>query len=271
MKKGDEILDGFPQDVIAKLVAYLSGSLSADQRELFEARILEHEFFSQQIEEAQFALLEAYAEGSLPREVHEHLTPWASSSDYARQHIAISRSLERISSSSSLRGVRNRTVWLLAIAACLLLAAFSPMFLQRHSAPSVVAKLEPQRGATPAPAPPENTILLIAERLRGANSSTLSLETYQIREDSPLRLQIVLPSSRLSSSYSVVVRSDRNNKLMAQFAPVKVQGLAGTPYVEVVLPPHTLPSGEYTADVRSPADLFHLRFRTADLPIPSLH
>jgi hypothetical protein len=265
MKQGEEILDGFPQDVTEQLVAYLSRDLSADQREAFETRILEDEFFSQQIEEAQSALLEAYAEGSLPREVRERLTPWASSSSYARQHIAISRSLERISSSSPRRGARNGTVWLFAIAACLLLAAISTMFVRRHTAPSLVAKLEPQHRPAPAPAPPENTILLIAERLRGASPSAPSVETYRIREDSPLRLQIVLPSSRLSSSYSVVVRSDQDSKLMVKFATVKVQGPAQASYVEVVLPPHSLISGEYIADVRAPGDLFHLRFRVAGL------
>jgi hypothetical protein len=139
------------------------------------------------------------------------------------------------------------------------------MFVRRHSAPSLVAKLEPHHRPALAPAPPENTILVIAERLRGAKSSAQSPETYRIREDSPLRLQIVLPSSRLSNSYSVIVRSDQNSTLMAQFATVNVQGPAEAPYVEIVLPPHTLPSGEYITDVRTQGDLFRLRFRIADL------
>jgi hypothetical protein len=260
MKQGEEILDGFPQDVNEKLVAYLSRDLSANQREAFENRILEDEFFSQQIEEAQFALLEAYAEGSLPPEVHERLTPWAASSNYAREHLSITRRLKKLSSPSAHRRVRSATLWLFAAAACLLFAALPWVFLRRHPSPPNVAKLEPQHVPAPAATTP-NTILLVAERLRGAGPPVQPLETFPIEGSIPLRLQIVLPASHSSNTYSVVVRHITNSRPVARFAGIKTQGPAQTPHIEVILPAHTLQSGEYMADVETPGDLFHVPFR----------
>lgn len=261
MKQGENTLDGFPQDVTETLIAYLSRDLSVDRREAFEARILEDEFFSQQIEQATVALLDAYTDGSLPRELHKRLTPWVSKSGYGRQHIAVNRSLQQMSSRSARRGSR-KTIWTLAVAACLLLAAVPMVLVRRHTAPSLVAKLEPKPGPAKALAPSETTILLVAQRLRSAEPHVQSPGSYRIRRDFPVRLQIVLPSSRLRDSYSVTIRSSNSKTLIAQFAAVRVQGPTEAPYVEIVLPPNTLASAEYTADVYAPDDVFRLQFST---------
>lgn len=261
MKQGDEILDGFPQDVTAQLIAYLSGDLSVDQREAFEARVLEDEFFSQRVEEARFALLEAYAEGSLPRNIHERIAPWAASTDYARQYLGITRSLERLSSATQRRGMRSGTFWLIAIAVGLFLAVVSSTFLRLRTVPTpTVAKLEARHRQLPLPATQDNIILLVAQRLRGAGPSAEPPATYRIHAGTPLRIQIILPASYTSNTYSVVVKDQPNSAPVARFTGVNVQGPIQARYVEVNLPAHTLQSGKYLADVDAPGDHYDVAF-----------
>jgi anti-sigma-K factor RskA len=259
MSKGDFILDGSPQDARATLIAYITRTLSWEERERFERRVLEDDFFSRQIEEAQFALVEEYLTGSLPQPLHHDVAAWIASSEHWTRHAEITRSLVKLSSFSPSRHTLRRV--LVGIAAVICVAAgiaYSWLHLRKpSSAAQTVAKVEVSRENTSTH--PPDTVLLVAERLRSAEPADRRPPVYQVHSGVPVRLQVVLPASHANHDYAVAIRQNGTGIVM-NFSGAKVQGPAQAPFLELILPPNTLKAGEYAAVITAPNDSYTVRF-----------
>src|ERR1700744_2763554 len=119
------------QKVRNALLAYIGGALSADDRETFDRRLLENEEFSRQVEEAEFELVEAYADRTLPAEERAIVGPWITGSPKRHGKAAITAALRaRAIEASKIHIVKRRvvSVWLWAgVAACIALLATLPL------------------------------------------------------------------------------------------------------------------------------------------------
>jgi hypothetical protein len=258
MSRGDFTLDGSPQDARATLIAYITHTLSPEERESFERSVLDDDFFSGQIGDAEFVLVDEYVAGSLPEPLRHAVAAWVASSEHWSRHAEITRSLVKVS--SSLRGRHFRRV-LVGIAAVVCVAAGIAYSLLRPqkpgSAAQTVAKAEVS--GEHIQAPPPDTILLVAERLRSAGAADRKALVYQVHSGAPVRLQIVLPASHTNSDYAVAIRRSGTGMVM-NFPKATVRGPAQTSFLELILPPNTLKAGEYAADVSAPNDSYEVRF-----------
>lgn len=262
MNKGELTLDGIPHDVTTKVLDYLGDSLSAEERDAFEARLLGDELFSRQVEEAEFLLLEAHADGSLPGSVRERIADWIASSPSARRQVEITRALRRITAPGASRRAPHLLLWALAAAACIAAIAIFPILHRRHTAsPAVLtARNTPVVVSTP---PAEDTILLVAERLRGATQEAPSLLPYPVHPGRPVRLQIVIPSAHTGNLYALTVRREGDDKPVAQFDAIRARESSQAPFIEMMLAPDTLHPGSYVADLSAPSEHFEVAFGVA--------
>lgn len=263
MSKGDFHLDGSPQDARAMLIAYITGTLSPEERESFDRRVLEDEFFSQQIEELQFQLVDEYVAGSLPEPLRHAVGAWIASSEHWKQHAEITRALVKLSSSSADRRALRRVATTVA-AAIFVTAAITYSWVRLHrtnSAPRTVATVAVNAQHPAAHRP--DTVLLIAERLRSVTPSDTKPLVYRVHRDTPVRLQVVLPPSHTSNDYAVALRQEQTGQL-TNLPRTTVQGPTQAPFLELMLPPNTLKAGNYTAQVSAPNDSYQLRFQIAN-------
>jgi anti-sigma-K factor RskA len=259
MNKGDFILDGSPQDVRATLIAYITKTLSSEERERFERRVLEDDFFSRQIEEAQFALVEEYLTGSLPQPLHHDVAAWVASSEHWTRHAEITRSLVKLSSSSRSRHTFRRVLVGIAAVVCVAAGIASSWLHLRKpgSAVQTVAKVEVS--SENSPTHPPDTVLLVAERLRSAEPVDRKPLVYRVHSGVPVRLQVILPASHTNPHYAVAIRQNGTGIVM-NFSEATVRGPAQAPFLELILPPNTLKAGEYAADISAPNDSYAVRF-----------
>jgi hypothetical protein len=262
VKNGVIVLDDRHQDVAEQLLAYLGKELSPEDRDAFERRQLTDELFSAQVENARFLLLESYSEGSLEPEAERQIRNWVAQSPHAQTEVAIGRTLRQIAARKEPSRNLRRALWILVpLAACLLIAVLIPVFRnQRGSAPAVTMAVN-----HPAPSPvgpqPEQTIVLVAQRLRGGSPSPGS---YRLRPGLAARLQIVLPASHSADQYSVRVDRVGASAPVAQFAHIPVQGTTPALFVEIRLPLGALSMGNYTVAVTAPGDSFRIAFRIVE-------
>jgi len=262
MNKGEPILDSIPQDIGTLLIDYVSNALSADERDAFEKRLLEDEFFHRKVEEAEFLLLEAYAEGALPAPVHDRVAAWVASSPHHRRQVEITRSLRRLSAADK-TGPSSSRLRLWAVAAAVGIAAVSlfPLLLRRHTPPPAL-QLTATNSVAPLPLTArEDTILLVAERLRGAKPAEPS--TFQVHAQSAVRLQIIIRSAHATDVYAMDLRGDGTSAPAMHFNALKLQGTPTARFLEVTIPPHTLEPGSYVAEITAPSERFSIPFRAA--------
>jgi|GEM_PF-6528316 len=264
MSKGEHILHHVPDDVTAKLLSYLGGELSATDTQAFETRLLEDEFFSRQIEEAGFLLAEACADGSLSGKARDHVATWIASSPHSQRHVRITQSLHRLSAPQQSRNLPARWLWATAAAACIALFALLPLLHRHHANPPANLTADSTPNAIPAavrPSAPPDTILLVAEQLRGAAHSRPAMETYSVHAAAPVRIQIVIPSAHPGSVYSASVHQAGVTKPAARADNIHVQTTSGSAVAEMMLPPQSLKPGEYSLDLTAPGERFEMFFR----------
>jgi len=241
------------------LLAYIDGTMPADERELFERRLLEEDEFSEQIALAEQDLLDDYAAGTLSVEQKDNLDSWVLSSDRRREHVRLTRAL-LLRSQLLARKSRIR-YWPLAaaVAACMLISTGVVWLYPRHHPPiAVTADVHSSKPAIPIH---RDVILLNAERVRGATQEA----TYEIHAGSPISLQVVLPAKSNGTTFSLLIRSER--KLVE---PLRYEGLVqhqmgDLSYVEVALPARTLAAGHYTAQLTTPNGPLTALFRVVIL------
>jgi len=261
MNKGEPILDGIPQDIGNLLIDYVSNALSADERDAFETRLLEDEFFHRKVEEAEFLLLEAYAEDALPAPVHDRVAAWIASSPHHQRQVEITRSLRRLSAADKTSTVSRLRLWALAAAVGIAAVSLFPLLLRRHTPPPP-PQLTATNSVAPLPLPTrEDTILLVAERLRGAKPAEPS--TFQVHAQSAVRLQIIVRSAHATDVYAMDLRRDGASAPAMHFNALKLQGMPRSLFLEVTIPPHTLEPGSYVAEITAPGERFSIPFRAA--------
>jgi anti-sigma factor RsiW len=263
MKNGAFILDDIPQELIERLLAYLDRELSAEEREKFEQRLLTDEQFSSQVESARILLLVSYANGSLEPAIESRMRNWVATSPSAQKEVAIEKALRRI---ATRRAPSRRLPWslwaLVPLAACLLIAIFFPALRNRQAPGPVVTTARNHPSPTIAMPQAEQTILLVAQRLRGNSPAPAE---YHLYSGKPVRLQIVLPPSHSAKEYDVTLKRGSTSSSVVQFTKIPVQGTLPMPFLEIRLPEGALPVGSYSVAVTAPndslGDSFRLRFR----------
>jgi hypothetical protein len=252
------------QNVRSALLAYIGDALSTDDRETFDRRLFENEEFSRQVEEAEFELVEAYADRTLPAEERAIVGPWITRSPERHANAAITAALRaRAIEASTIHIVKRRvvSVWLWAgVAACIALLATLPLLHRKQPAPDVVAQLNPAPGVQQK-STGEDTILLQAQHLRAAGEDAKIPVIYRLRADAPTRIQIIVPSAAPRDLYSI----DLQPAARKTSSPVHWDGLPVTKknnlsYVEFLLPAGSLPKGRYEGVLYSPSATYQLQF-----------
>jgi anti-sigma factor RsiW len=239
-----------------KLLHYVSGIMSASDREAFEQRLIEDEEFSNAVEADEFDLVDDYAAGVLPHAERKQISAWIEASPERRARVLIARELHRSSSNPQKSGF-SWIWWAAGLAACLTLAAVLPFLRQPQPPPppaSVATVTEP------ATSIPTDTILLAAERMRGSRSRNPA-NTYTVHTGSPTHLQIMIPPSARDSDYMISLQGNApGSRSPLQFAGVRPQGDTNAPYLELTLPPGTLFFDHYTLELNSPTGSYRLSF-----------
>jgi hypothetical protein len=228
--------------------------------------LLEDEEFSRQVEEAEFALVEDYADGTLPAEELAIVSPWITGSPERRSKAAITAALRASAINASTIHIATRRIvpvwfWAFAAAACIALLATLPLLRRKQPEPVIVAQLSPPPVAQPQSIG-EDTILLEAQHLRGADESPRNPVNYVLHADAPTRIQIIVPSSAPRGQYSVDLRQAPAQRTSA---PVHLDGLPVTQknnlsYVEFVLPAGSLSEGLYESDLQLAGTTYRVRF-----------
>jgi hypothetical protein len=151
---------------------------------------------------------------------------------------------------------------MLATAACILIAVGVTQFLAKRpienasttilQAPATHA-VAPSDGAHSVPSVPINqqTILLVAERLRGEQQIT----THHIRPDVPVQIQVLLPQQTAHAGYTLTVSSlDDTRHVLVEQKHLQAQLTKGQPYLSIMFAPGSLPAGRYRAYVNRGGD-----------------
>ena len=115
---------------------------------------------------------------------------------------------------------------------------------------------------------PLDTILLAAERLRGADTPRQP-PVFQIHAEDAIRLQVLLPASSAAKAYAVMVRSsDAAGTPPLQFTNVAPNVTGGSGFIQVLLPPHSLHARSQEVEIDSPQSKYKVRFDLQILPAP---
>ncbi|MGB9414737.1 MAG: hypothetical protein WCB58_00350 [Acidobacteriaceae bacterium] len=242
-------------------IAYVSGTLAADERDDFEERLLKDEEFSQLTAVLEEDVLDDYAAGSLTSAEQKSLRPWIMASARRREHVQVTRLLLQ---NSRPRLQTRKPVWLwLTAAACVISAA---LLFVRHRVPSAMttASSKPVQVSSPAISPKANVILLVAERLRG--SATQKESAYVVRPEAATHIQVLLPGAENGMRYTLLLRptdADRSQPDLVRVDGLAAQNASGERYIETTLPPGHLSPGIYLAEVRSRDGSFAVRFRVS--------
>jgi len=231
--------------------------MSVNEREAFELRLIEEDDFSDLIETVEFDLVEDFAAGVLPLAEHEQIALWIKASPERSARVLLAQTLHQ----SSSKRRRSATLWIwwtAALSACVILTISLLLLRRPQPAPSTLAS---SQVATHAPfTPRQDTILLIAERLRGGNIG--SATSYPLHADSSVRLQIMVPPSDGRTPYSATLQGNEpGGASLLHISGITPRGDASAPYLELTLPPRSLPSGKYMLELRSRTDNYQLSFR----------
>jgi hypothetical protein len=265
----DGTLEIHSQNVRSALLAYIGNTLSVSDRETFDRRLLEDEEFSRQVDEAEFQLVEAYADRTLAPDERAIVDAWITRSPQRHARAAITAALRASAiEASTLHLARRRAgpvwIWAVAVAACVALLATLPWLHRKPPAPAVVARLNPAPNLQPK-ATGEDTILLKAQRLRAAGERPGIPVTYRLHVDRATRMQIIVPSAAPPGPYSVDLRQSTTQQAAA---PVHLQGLSvnrknSLSYVEFLLPADSLAKGTYELNLHSLGETYRIQFSVA--------
>lgn len=276
-----------PQRTVqATLLLYVTGALTEQEAEAFESRLLTNEEFASRVDAAEIDLLDDYAVGLFdPTAGEQPLSPtalqlleqWIEGSSVRREHVRLTRLLrsprpttrktvEVAEGQAVAPAARRRSLRLLglAAAACLLVVAGLLLLTQRRAAvpaPSVATAPHAPvpTGSSAHPARHEDVILLAAERLRGGQ--TQKPGSYLIHAGSPVRLQVLVPSSATHDVYSLSVRREHDRSPSAVFPGLTLKKEGDLQYVEAVLTAGELTSGMYIVKAQASGTLAEFQMK----------
>jgi hypothetical protein len=236
-------------DPRAIFLQYIRGRLPEAERARFEERLLEDQDFSDSSAACEQDLIDAYAMHQLDEEETRAMGLWIEASPARVERVAMARALLK---TPHRRSQRKQVGVVLAIAAALLAAA--TLYLvrvrmlhhgqdaARLSAANASQNQPPLSAARKEIRP--DIILITAERTRGEQKTA----TYQVHRESPIELQIVLPSETERSGYQLKLAplTDPSTILFEQ-KNLDMQSLSGQLYLTANLPSGSLPRGTYIA------------------------
>ena len=263
----------------SQLIAYLGETMPETQRDDFERRLLDEDAFSEEIYQAQQELLEDYADDALSSVHRKQLNSWVFSSSNRRRNVQLTADL-------LYRGRRAKRIamWLYAgvfAAIVLLFVGLRLMHPTRYfrratEVPAEHANLPmpdfaaPPSGAVSFDDPPRigssgassairpMIVRLVSERMHGDMQSSLP-SVFTIRADAPILLQILV-SSGSGCAYSVAIHAETAAVPDRHREHVACVTVEGAQFVDVDLPPGTLPPGAYLVRLSGPEGDLAVRF-----------
>jgi hypothetical protein len=233
------------------LLRYIAGRSTEFERAEFEERLLADQEFSDAAAVCEQELIDAYALQQLNADDMEGLRPWVEASPQRMQRVEIARAL-LLPRPQKIRA-KQRMAVILAIAACVLAAV--TLHVTHRPVQSV-----PQTSATnggqshgangPSVALPTDTksdvILLVAERTRGDQQ----IANYQVHRAAAVQLQVMLSGETAHSGYTLqVVPVEGPRHILLEKKALQAQSMNGQLYLNVTLPPGSLPPATYAASV----------------------
>ena len=251
------------------LLQYLLGELSPEKESAFQERFLSDEEFAQDLQEARYELLDAYAAKTLdPGQVDRvEKALLASPEQRAGLKFAVAmraREQRKIIPAPQSSFLRSWQFSLAAAACVLLLLAAGLVYRNKLTVLQPIAEIENgQPTAAPAnapanpapspstPLPPTNqnpeevyAVILSPELVRGVESDRTIAIPAQARI---LDLQIVIEGKE--SKYYVVELSSSNHAFVKQFDKVSPAQTGDTRYLDVRVPAGALNPGTYNVRV----------------------
>ncbi len=240
------------------LLRYIAADLTADERAIFEERLLTDQDFSDAIAAYEQDLIDAYALGSLTAEEARSIPTWIEASPRRMQRVNMARAF-LIRRPQKIRRKQYVTITL-AAAACVLaavgvtLSLTSKSMRQNSTIVSSGTMAAVQKGMPDTP--PGNTakpevILLVAERTRGQQQIT----THQLHSGAPVQLQILLAGETARSGYLLKIHFLGEDKhVLPEYKDLNAESVGGQLYIKVDLLPGSLSQGTYRAFVSRGGD-----------------
>jgi hypothetical protein len=240
---------------------YITGRLPEDDQARFEEQLLEDQEFSDAAAVSEQELIDAYALRRLDSEQTRAVALWIEASPERVERVALARAILR---AAPQRGLRGRQIGAaLAAAACVLVAATLYLVSTRtfhheqkptqlpaaNSAPPI--DQAPATGSAPSRTEKPDVVLIAAERIRSPQKAA----TYEVHRAAPIQLQVLLPGETAHDGYQVRLSPlDHQDKVLLQQNNLEAQSLAGQLYLNITLPPGSLPPATYTASVSRHGD-----------------
>ena len=242
-------------DLCPALLRYITGKSTESERAEFEERLLADQEFSDAAAVCEQELVDAYALRQLNADEMEELRDWIEASADRTQRVKMARALllprpQRIRSNP-------RVAIILAVAACVLVAITLPLMHRAAQKDATSVSQAPAPNAMPSPSaiPPSvaipsaikpDVILLAAERVRGEQQ----IASYQVHRNAPVQLQVLLSGETARSGYSLQVTPlEGPRRILLEKTGLPAQSVNGQLYLNVTLPPGSLPPATYTASV----------------------
>ena len=240
------------------LLRYIAADLTADERALFEERLLKDQDFSDAVAVHEQDLIDAYALGSLAPEETRSIQAWIEASPRRMQRVNMARAF-LIRRPQKIRRKQYVTI-MLAAAACILAAVGITLSLTSKSmrqnsknvySGTIAAVQNGMRDKSPGNTAKPEVILLVAERVRGQQQTT----THQLHRGASVQLQIILVGETARSGYLLRLHSlGKDKRVLSEYKDLNAESVDGQLYIKVDFSPDSLPSGTYRAFVSRGGD-----------------
>ena len=240
------------------LLRYFAADMTADERALFEERLLTDEEFSDAVAVQEQDLIDAYALGALTAEEMRSIQTWIESSPRRMQRVRMARAF-LVKRPQKIRRKQYATI-MLAAAACILAAVgITPSLIsklmrqnsERVSSGTIAAVQNGRPQTSPGNTAKPEVILLVADRIRGRQHIT----TYRVPPGVTVQVQVLLAGASASSDYTLqIVSHDAKPHIVLEQRRLRAQVKEGQPYIEGTFPPGSLPPANYRAFVSRGGD-----------------
>ena len=240
------------------VLRYLAADLTAEERALFEERLLTDQDFSNAVAVEEQDLIDDYALGALTQQETRSIQTWIEASPRRTERVSMARAF-LVRRPQKLRRKQYVTI-MLAAAACILaavgirLSLTSELIRQNSkivsSGPIGSVQNGPPQTSPGNGAKPE-VILLVAERTRGQQQIT----THRLRSGAPVQLQIILVGETARSGYLLRIHSlGEDKRVLPEYKDLNAESVGGQLYIKVDFSPGSLPPGPYRAFVSRDGD-----------------
>lgn len=239
-------------DLRSALLRYISGRSTESERAEFEERLLTDQEFSDDAAVCEQELIDAYALQQLSVDDMEGLRGWIESSPDRMQRVKMARAL-LLTPPRKFR-IQRRIAFVLAAAACLLLAVTLRLTQRVTQKNSTLVSQTSATNTQPVPMPAAtvpgaikpDVILLAVERVRGEQQ----IASYEVHRSAPVQLQIMLGGETARTGYKLqVVPLEGPSQILLEKTNLQAQSMNGQLYLNVTLPPGYLPPATYSASV----------------------